>query len=58
MPGSNSENQLGEMERLRQRVAQLEAQAEAKNNNDAREEPQRSTRSVTPANSAFGGTDF
>ena len=56
MPESDNDNQLDAMERLRQRVAQLEA--EAKNNNDAREEPQRSTRGVTPANSAFGGTDF
>jgi hypothetical protein len=49
MPGNdNNDNQLAAMERLLQRVAQLEA----------REEPERSTRGVTPANSAFGGSDF
>ena len=56
MPESNSENQLVKMERLRQRVAQLEA--EVKNNNDPREEPQRSIRDISLMNSAFGGTDF
>jgi hypothetical protein len=56
MPGRNNDNQPGEMELLRQRIAQLEAQAEI--NNDAREEPSRFTRGVTPMNSAFGGADF
>jgi len=56
MPGSSNDNQLGEMERLRQRIAQLEAEAE--NNNRTRDELEHSTRGITPINSAFGGTDF
>src|ERR1700716_1686192 len=47
MPDDN-DNLRSAMERILRRLAQLEA----------REEPERPTRGITPSNSAFGGVDF